>query len=70
MEMKWQHEQTHNLDKNGATGLTDFEIFSAVFHFSSSVNQETGIISLYTWGSEAERDLFKVIQEVYSRTGN
>lgn len=68
--MRWQREQIHNLNKNGSTGLTDAELLSAVFHFPSSVNQETGIISFYTWGSEAERDLFKVIQEVYSRTGN
>lgn len=53
------------------TGLRDIECFSAVFNFPSSVNQETGIIitlSFYTGGSELERNLFKVIQEIYSRT--
>lgn len=62
--MWWQCEQIHNLSKNGSTGLTDTEVFSAVSHFPSFVKQETGIISFYTWGSEAERELFKVIQEV------
>lgn len=55
---------------NTQTGLINIEGFSAVFNFSSSVNQETGIIiiSFYTGGSEVERNLFKVIQGVYNRT--
>lgn len=56
---------------NTQTGLKDIERFSAVFNFPSSVKQETGIIiiiSFYTGGSEVEKNLFKVIQETYSRT--